>query len=162
MPVIVVVHLPRDKESVLSEIFSPKCKLPVVEVQDKEPIMNGTIYIAPPDYHVLIEKNRFFSLSSEEPVIFSRPSIDVLFETAADAYGSALMGIVLSGASPDGAAGLKEIADAGGLAIVQDPATAAASVMPEAALLSCPTAQIMDLRRLSDYLKSFSETRVCA
>ena len=103
LPVMVVVHVPPDKRSVLVELFQAKCRLPVREAEDKEPISGGTIYFAPADYHLLVELDKSLSLSSDEPVLFSRPSIDVLFESAADAYGSALIAIVLTGANQDGA-----------------------------------------------------------
>ncbi|PWE52918.1 chemotaxis protein CheB [Metarhizobium album] len=153
MPVLVVVHVPPDRRSALAELFRAKCKLPVEEAEDKQPITGGTIYFAPPAYHLLVEVDRTVSLSSDEPVLFSRPSIDVLFETAADAYGPALIAIVLTGANQDGARGLKAVVEAGGTAVVQEPATAFASAMPEAAILMCPSANVMSLGAITQYLK---------
>ena len=121
LPLMIVVHIPTDKRSVLAEIFQAKCSVPVREAEDKEPISRGTVYFAPAGYHLLIESDRTLSLSIDEPVLYSRPSIDVLFESAADAYGRALIAIVLSGANHDGAAGLKTVIEAGGLGIVQSP-----------------------------------------
>ncbi|MEO8631212.1 MAG: chemotaxis protein CheB, partial [Betaproteobacteria bacterium] len=132
MAVIVVVHLPEGKPSLLVEIFSPRCKLAVKEVEDKEPLVPRSIYFAPPDYHVLIEKSLHLALSVDERVHHSRPSIDVLFQSAADALGAAVSGVLLTGANADGAAGLAAIAHAGGTTIVQDPATAASPEMPSA------------------------------
>jgi len=138
--VVVVMHLPRERPSLLVNIFAPKCQLRVVEAQDKEPVEPGTIYFAPPDYHVLIDEGPQLALDAGELVNFSRPSIDALFESAADAYAERLMGIVLSGANSDGAAGLKAIQAAGGLTLVQHPESAVARTMPEAALFAVPTA----------------------
>ncbi len=153
LPVMVVVHMPPGNRSILPEIFQAKCRLPVKEAEDKEPIRGGTVYFAPPDYHLLVEMEHSFSLSSEEPVLYSRPSIDVLFESAADAYGPGLIAIVLTGANHDGAGGLKAIAQAGGIAIVQDPKRATASAMPEAAIAACPEAQVMSLAEIAGFLQ---------
>ena len=153
VPILVVIHLPPSRKSVVAELFEDKCALQVREAEDKESLVPGVVYFAPPDYHLLVENDHSLSLSSEEPVMFSRPSIDVLFETAADAYGEGLVGIILTGANPDGAQGLKAIAAAGGRAIVQTPAHAYASAMPEAALQSCPEAAAMDLDEIAAYLQ---------
>lgn len=153
LPIMVVVHIPADKRSVLAELFRSKCHLDVQEAQDKEPIMGGTVYFAPPDYHLLVEMDHTLALSSDEPVLFSRPSIDVLFESAADAYGPALIGIVLTGANQDGARGLRAVAQLGGTALVQDPGGAFASAMPEAAIHLCASAQIMSLDAIAAYLR---------
>ncbi|KQS75609.1 chemotaxis protein CheB [Rhizobium sp. Leaf384] len=158
VPLILVVHIPGDKRSVLAELFRAKCQIRVLEVEDKEPLVAGTAYFAPPNYHLLVETPKTLSLSSDDPVMFSRPSIDVLFETAADAFGSALVGIVLTGANHDGARGLRAISDAGGQAIVQDPATAFAAAMPEGAIARCPGAQVMPLDAIAAYLQKV----VCA
>ncbi len=132
--VVVVVHLPRERPSLLCQIFQPRCALPVREAQDKEPLEPGTIYFAPPDYHLLLDAGPTLALSVDEPVHFSRPSIDVLFETAADACGSRLLAILLSGANADGAQGLVAAQAAGGTTLVQSPASCAVPFMPEAAL----------------------------
>jgi two-component system chemotaxis response regulator CheB len=153
LPVIVVVHVPPEKRSVLSELFQAKCRLAVREAEDKESISGGTIYFAPPNYHLLVEAEKTLSLSSDEPVLFSRPSIDVLFESAADAYGPTLIAIVLTGANQDGAAGLRAVVDAGGTAIIQNPRGASASAMPEAAMASCPGAQVRSLEEIAKYLQ---------
>lgn len=153
LPLIVVVHIPGDKPSVLAELFQAKCRINVQEAEDKEPILGGTAYFAPPDYHLLVEANGQLSLSSDEPVLYSRPSIDVLFETAADAYGAALIAIVLTGANEDGAKGLSAVVRAGGTAIVQSPLGAYAAAMPEASIARCPSAQIMSLEAIAAYLQ---------
>jgi two-component system chemotaxis response regulator CheB len=153
LAVMVVVHVPPDKRSILPELFQAKCRLPVREAEDKEPISRGTVYFAPPDYHLLVEADKSLSLSSDEPVLFSRPSIDVLFESAADAYGAALIGIVLTGASRDGARGIRAVAEAGGVALVQDPKEAFASTMPEAAIGMCPGARVMSVSAIAAYLQ---------
>jgi two-component system chemotaxis response regulator CheB len=153
LPVLVVVHVPPDKKSVLVELFRHKCRVAVHEAEDKEPIRGGNIYFAPADYHLLVEKDGSLSLSSDEPVLYSRPSIDVLFESAADAYGSDLIGIVLTGANQDGASGMKAIVDAGGTAIVQRPDDAFASAMPQAALAACPMAEVLPLAMIAARLQ---------
>lgn len=135
--VFIVLHIPRDRPSGLAEFFQKKCALPVREAQDKEPVLGGTIYVAPPDYHLLIDAGPQLALSHDQPVHFSRPSIDVLFESAADIYRERLLGIVLSGGNDDGAAGLYTVQQLGGLVIVQEPATALVSSMPLAAVNLC-------------------------
>ncbi len=153
LPVMVVVHVPAGKRSVLAELFQAKCRVQVKEADDKEPIIGGTVYFAPSDYHLLIESDKSLSLSSDEPVLFSRPSIDVLFESAADAYGAALVAVILTGANHDGAKGMMAVLDAGGRAIVQDPESAFASAMPQAAIEMCPAARIMSLGAIAAYLQ---------
>ncbi|MDM9644799.1 chemotaxis protein CheB [Rhizobium sp. S163] len=154
-PIIVVVHVPPDKPSVLAELFAARCALGVREAEDKEPLTKGVVYFAPPDYHLLVESDRTLSLSTEAPVLFSRPSIDVLFESASDAFGPGVVALVLTGANEDGARGLKAVADAGGKTIVQQPETAFASAMPEAALGACPDAVVMELGEMAAYLRRF-------
>jgi two-component system chemotaxis response regulator CheB len=153
LPVIIVVHLPPDRKSVLAELFQSRCVRPVREAEDKEPIMPGTVYFAPADYHLQVESDRSFSLAADEQVLYSRPSIDVLFETAADAYGAGLVGVILTGANPDGARGLKAVMEADGIGIVQLPASAHAPAMPQAALDACPHALPLTLDQISHYLQ---------
>lgn len=148
-PILVVVHIPPDKENLLPGLFAQRCHLEVKEAEDKEPVRNGTIYFAPADYHLLVGPDFHFELSSEEPVLFSRPAIDVLFESAADAWGGNLTGVVLTGASCDGAAGLAAVAEAGGRALVQDPDEAESPVMPAAAIKACPLAERLTLAELA-------------
>jgi two-component system chemotaxis response regulator CheB len=153
LPVLIVVHVPPDKKIVLVELFRHKCRIAVHEAEDKEPIQSGNIYFAPADYHLLVEKDGSVSLSSDEPVLYSRPAIDVLFESAADAYGPDLIGIVLTGANEDGANGIRAIVAAGGTAIVQSPEGAFASAMPRAALAACPTADVLSLDEIAARLQ---------
>ena len=153
LPVMVVVHVPNDKRSALVDLFQAKCRVKVQEAEDKEPIAGGTVYFAPPDYHLLVERDKTLALSSDEPVLYSRPSIDVLFESAADAYGPALIGIILTGANQDGAAGIKAVSAAGGKAIIQSPETAFAPTMPAAALEASPDARLMSLEEIAAYLQ---------
>jgi two-component system chemotaxis response regulator CheB len=153
LPIMIVIHLPPDRDSVVAELFDDRCALTVREAEDKEDILPGHVYFAPPDYHLLVEADYRLSLSSEEPVLFSRPSVDVLFETAADVYGEGLIGIILTGANPDGAAGLKAVMAAGGLALVQRPDLSYASAMPEAALDMCPQAESLSLEQIAEKLR---------
>lgn len=157
LPIFVVVHLPADKRTVLPELFRQKCQMQVCEAEDKSEIKAGTIYFAPPDYHLLVESELFLSLSTEEPVNFSRPSIDVLFETAAEVYGSRLAGIILTGANNDGAFGLRRIADVGGLVVVQRPDRAYAATMPAAGLQACPTASLMTLEEIGEFVRGLGD-----
>jgi two-component system, chemotaxis family, protein-glutamate methylesterase/glutaminase len=157
--VFVVVHVPPGRPSLLAEIFAPRCALPVREAVDKEAIEPGTIWFAPPDYHLLVDGGppaAQIALSADEPVNWSRPSIDVLFESAADLYGEMLAAVVLSGASDDGARGLAAVQRAGGLALVQDPADAAAAAMPRAALEHCPRAEVLALPALAARLAALA------
>lgn len=155
LPIMIVVHVPAHRDSALSELFQAKCRVRVKEAEDKEPIVPGTVYFAPPDYHLLVEAGQSLALSSDEPVLFSRPAIDVLFESAADAFGAGLVGVVLTGANSDGARGLKAIADAGGRALVQSPRGAFAATMPEAAIEAVPGALVIPLERIATSLQEF-------
>jgi two-component system chemotaxis response regulator CheB len=148
--VLVVVHLPRERQSGLAALFAPKCRLPVAEAEDKQPLVPGAIYLAPPDYHLLVDEGKQLALAADELVHYSRPSIDVLFESAADAYGSRLLGVVLSGANDDGAAGLSAIARAGGLTLAQAPEGALADTMPRAALKAAPESGVLSVARLAE------------
>jgi len=158
--VFVVMHLPRERPSLLVNIFAPKCQLRVVEAQDKEPVEPGTIYFGPPDYHLLIDQGPRLALDAGELVNFSRPSIDLLFESAADAYAERLLGIVLSGANGDGAAGLSAVHGAGGLTLVQSPSTAVARTMPEAALFAVPAAASLAPDRICALLSRILTGRI--
>ena len=132
--IFVVLHLPRDRPSLLAELFSSKCALQVREAQDKEPVAPGTVYFAPSNYHLLVDDGPQLALSADDLVHHSRPSIDVLFESAADIYREHLLGVLLTGANEDGAEGLAAVHDAGGLTVVQEPETAQASTMVLAAM----------------------------
>jgi two-component system, chemotaxis family, protein-glutamate methylesterase/glutaminase len=153
MPVMIVMHVPPRKGNALVELYEKKCALAVKEAEDKEPLEAGTVYFAPPDYHLLVETTEALALSSDETINHSRPAIDVLFETAADAFGPALTGIILTGANHDGAAGLKAVSASGGLAIVEDPGTAEVATMPAAALAACPSARVMSLDQIIAHLQ---------
>ncbi len=150
--VVVVLHLPSDHESRLAEVFTRRLGLPVEEAQSGAPVTSGGIYFAPPGYHLLVEADRTFSLSCDAPVLFSRPSIDVLFESCADAYGSKLAGFVLTGANHDGAAGLARIKEAGGLTAVQDPAEAVHDTMPRGAIAAAAPDFVLPLAGLRSLL----------
>ena len=141
--VLVVVHLPRNKESLLPLIFSERCKMAVKEAEDKELLQSGVIYFAPSDYHLLVNPDFTLSLSSDELVHFSRPSVDVLFESAATAFQESLIGVILTGANEDGASGLAEVASAGGRTIVQSPSTAEGQTMPLSAIAATPSALVL-------------------
>ena len=136
--VIVALHVQRDRPSLLTQVFGPRCALPVHEAQDNEPLEPGTIVFAPPDYHLLLDTGPRLSLSLDAPLHFSRPAIDFLFESAADLLGQRLIGILLSGANADGAQGLAAIDQAQGLCIVQAPDSASSPTMPRAALSLIP------------------------
>lgn len=154
LPVLVVVHVPTDSRTHLADIFASRCKIPVKEAEDKEPALGGVVYFAPAGYHLLVEPDFTLSLSSDEPVLYSRPSIDVLFESAADAYGDGLTGVVLTGANSDGARGLRAIHQSGGTALVQNPDTASGSLMPISALAACPLASSLTLEEIADRLNN--------
>lgn len=134
LPIIVVLHLPNERRSQLTEVFARRVAMPVEEAGDKTTIEPGTLYFAAPGYHLSVELDRSFSLSLEERVHYSRPAIDYLFESAADAYGPTLAAVLLTGASQDGARGMAQVKRHGGLTIVQDPNEAQVATMPQAAL----------------------------
>jgi two-component system chemotaxis response regulator CheB len=151
MAVTIVQHRHKDSDHLLRTLLQERSTLTVCEVEDKMPIEHGTVYVAPPDYHTLVEPGHF-SLSTEAPVRYSRPSIDVAFGSAADSYRHRAVGIVLTGANADGAEGLRMISDRGGLALVQDPATAESPIMPRAAAKAVPRARVMPLPEIVRFL----------
>jgi two-component system chemotaxis response regulator CheB len=134
LPILVVQHVSPDAESALPELLGQCCPLRVKEADEEDRPQPGTVYLAPPNYHLQVEPDGGLSLSTDPPVNFARPSVDVLFETAAAAYGPALAGVILTGAGSDGSLGLKCVKARGGLAIVQDPGEAACDAMPRSAL----------------------------
>ena len=158
VPMALVLHRHRDSDDALIDILQRSCLLPVREPFDKEPILPGHIYVAPPDYHLLVEPGHF-SLSVDDPVQFARPSIDVLFESAADALGSDLIAVVLSGANRDGAKGAAEIRRQGGIVIVQDPSTADGPTMPAAAISEAGAHYICRLDEIAGLLLRLSADR---
>jgi two-component system, chemotaxis family, protein-glutamate methylesterase/glutaminase len=152
LPVIIVQHVSPSSDNYMVRHFNSHSQVTVKEADEKEQISPGVVYFAPPNYHLLIEEDRTFSLSTEGRVNYSRPSVDVLFESALDAYCSGLIGIILTGANNDGSKGLKKIKDCGGLAIVQDPATAEVPAMPEAALKLTRPDHILKLEDIAPML----------
>ena len=157
MPLVVVLHLPDHHESKLAELFGYRLALQVREARDKETLAPGVLYFAPSGYHLSIETDASFSFSCEDRVCYARPSIDVLFESAAQAYGPKLAAILLTGANYDGAAGLAGTKIAGGLTIVQDPETAEIATMPEAAIRRMTPDLILPLAEIHSVLLKLGE-----
>ncbi len=153
LPVILVQHLHPEDKGLMAENLAYALRLPVIEVLDKMPVRPGRVYVAPADYHVLVERGRTFALSVEEPVRWSRPSIDVLFESAASVWGSALMAILLSGANEDGAAGLRTVKMRGGKAVAQDPDTAIFRTMPAAGLVEVGIEAALSPQQIGELLQ---------
>ncbi|MGN6438961.1 MAG: chemotaxis protein CheB [Agriterribacter sp.] len=151
VPIIIVQHRAKEQQNLLEEILQQKCRIPVKQAEEKEKVAPGLVFIAPPDYHLLIEADETFSLSCEERVQYSRPSVDVLFETAADAFGAQLAAIVLTGFGMDGAAGIAAVNASGGVTIAQNPKEAAHADMPEAAVKNGAT-HIYTLKQIKDFL----------
>jgi two-component system, chemotaxis family, protein-glutamate methylesterase/glutaminase len=152
IPIALVLHVLPTKPSYLAAVLGARSALTVKEAEDKEPLAPATLYVAPPNYHLLVEQRGCFSLSVDDPVLFSRPSIDVLFESAADAFGPALLGVLLTGGSEDGARGLAEIKRKGGLTIVQAPSTASVPTMPAAALRLAVIDHVLPLAEIGPFL----------
>ena len=161
IPVVVVQHRSKDSERLLGQLLQDATELRVCEIEDKDPLTPGTVHLAPANYHVLIESG-YASLTIEEPVRFSRPSIDVTFTSAADTYRSAAIGVVLTGANEDGARGLAHIVKRGGRGLVQDPKTAEIPIMPAAAIRAVPTSEILPLDALAPRLIELSHERAPA
>lgn len=158
LPVVVVQHRSKDSDQLLTDLLQDTTGLTVCELEDKDPLVPGTVHVAPANYHVLIEDG-YVSLTLDEPVRFSRPSIDVMFTSAADTYGAGAIGVVLTGANEDGSRGLADIVKRGGLALVQDPRTAEIPVMPVAALKAVPSAEVLQLDALALRLIDLSHAR---
>ncbi|MFV8369697.1 chemotaxis protein CheB [Flavobacterium sp. LB2R40] len=152
IPIIIVQHLSAHSDSHWIKLLNEKSHLNIKEADEKEKIEKSYIYIAPPNYHLLIEKNKTFSLTIDERVNFARPSIDVLFETAAEAYKNKLIGIVLTGSNSDGTQGIKKIKESGGLAIIQDPKTADSDYMPRSAIAAIEPDYILSLEDIIEIL----------
>lgn len=151
-PIVIAQHRSaQPRTDNLAQLLAAKSVLSVCEVVDKYPLEDGCVYLAPPDYHLLVEEGHC-GISVEEPVRFSRPSIDVLFESAADSYGKGSCGVILTGSNSDGADGLKAIFARGGACLVQDPAQAESPKMPLAALAAVPSAQVLALPNIAPYL----------
>jgi two-component system chemotaxis response regulator CheB len=152
LPLIALLHLPGDGDSKLADVFGARLAILVEEAVDKTRIAPGTLYLAPGGYHLLVEQDYSLALSCEAPVHHSRPSIDVLMESAADAWGERLMGILLTGANDDGADGLARIGEMGGLTVVQDPQEAAMPTMPRAAIRRRAPDLVLTLDRIRTLL----------
>ncbi|MBN2259059.1 MAG: chemotaxis protein CheB [Clostridiales bacterium] len=154
VPIIFVLHIGEDSEKVVN-MFNNFFRVRVKEAQDKEEIKKGIVYMAPSGYHLAIEKGGIFSLSLEEKIKYSRPSIDILFESAAEVYTDELVGIILTGANSDGAAGLQKIDSLGGMCIIQDPEEAYLAVMPQKSIEAVPSGHIWQLEKINRFIKSF-------
>jgi two-component system chemotaxis response regulator CheB len=155
IPIVIVQHRSKDSDHLLSHLLQDSTGLEVCEIEDKDVLEAGRVHVAPANYHVMLEPG-YASLTVEEPVRYSRPSIDVMFESAADAYGPGAIGVVLTGANEDGARGLARIVKRGGRALVQDPKTAEIPVMPAAALREVPSAEVLPLQALGPRLIELS------
>ena len=160
IPVLCVLHLPDERHSQLASVLQRRIHRPVREARDKESIAPGLIYVAGPGYHLSVERDLSLSLSQEEPVHFSRPAIDYLFQSAADAYGAGLLGVLLTGANEDGAQGLLQIKNSGGRTVVQDPRDAQVALMPEAAVALQQPDHILSLSGIGHLLATL-EPRAC-
>ena len=150
-PIAVVQHRHKASNEVLSSFLERASGMKVADAEDKEPIKPNRVYLAPANYHLLVEENAF-ALSVDEPIQYSRPSVDVLFESAADAFGDGCVGVVLTGANEDGARGAKRIKDMGGIVVVQDPDTAEAPEMPKGAIRCAKVDHILPLEKIGEYL----------
>ncbi len=153
LPVVIVQHMHSASDDFLAHYLDEKSFLKVKQADEKEEILPGVAYFAPPNYHLMVEDDRRFSLSIDAPVNYARPSIDVLFETAADVYGTKLVGVILTGANSDGSHGLSKIKESGGLTVVQDPETAEMDVMPKAAIAAADVDYILPLKEIGPFLK---------
>ena len=150
--IVIVLHRKTDADSVLTELLQSRTPLAVREIEDKEKILPAVVYLAPANYHVLIEKEKYFSLDVSEKINFSRPSIDVSFESAAEVYGPGALGILLSGANADGSAGLKCIKEAGGKTVIQKPSSAEVSYMPQQALHELEPDAVLTPEEIAEYI----------
>ncbi|MCK9424531.1 MAG: chemotaxis protein CheB [Ignavibacteriaceae bacterium] len=151
-PVVIAQHRDEASDNTLIEILQKCTALKVKEAEDKDNINRGVIYIAPGGYHLMIEEDHF-ALSTEEAVLYSQPSIDVLFESAAEEFGNRSIGIILTGMNKDGAEGLKKIKEAGGVTIVQDPEEAESREMPDAAIAASKVDYILTIKKIGEFFK---------
>lgn len=151
VPIAIVQHRAKSSDDALSSFLQKWTRLHIHDAQDGEKMQAGHAYLAPADYHMHVERGRL-TLSVEDPVSYSRPSIDVLFESAAEAYKSRLIGVVLTGANADGAAGARKIKSRGGIVVVQDPETAEARAMPEAAIAAAKVDRVMPISKIATFL----------
>lgn len=155
MPVLVVLHRNNVFESSLEDVLSSRTQLVIKEIEEKEPILPGVVYLCPADYHVLVERDHTFSLDYSERVNFSRPSIDVTMRSAADVYGKGVVALLLSGGNADGSEGLWHVHEKGGFTIVQDPGTAEVPYMPQQALLRMQVDLVVPTEELPGLIKGF-------
>ncbi|MEE1899812.1 chemotaxis protein CheB [Flavobacterium rakeshii] len=156
---IIVLHRKSGEDNLLENLISIKTAIPIMEVEDKVPVEPGYIYIAPSDYHLLFEKDETISLDTSEKVNYSRPSIDVAFESAADVYGPSLAAILLSGANADGTAGLQAIKEAGGVTVVQKPDSAEVSYMPVYAIENMSPDFVLDIKQILEFVKNINTSK---
>jgi two-component system chemotaxis response regulator CheB len=156
IPVIIVMHRNIASDTVLEEVLASRTHLKVIQAQEKEEISKGYIYVAPPDYHLLIEKNHTLSLDYSEKINYSRPSIDVSFESAADIYREKLACIILSGANGDGAKGIVYANSTGSKIIIQDPAEAIVPFMPEQAIEHTSLNNVLSIKEIISFLNSLN------
>jgi two-component system chemotaxis response regulator CheB len=154
--IIVVLHRKNSADSTLEALLASRTSIPVREVEDKDVLSLGHIYLAPADYHLLVEADKTFSLDYSEKVNYSRPSLDVTFESAADIFGDTLVGILLSGANTDGTKGLAAIKKAGGITIAQKPETAQAPFMPQQAIDNVAVDFVLDIPNLISFIKALN------
>lgn len=160
LPIVIIQHMDQEADNVfLAQLLMESCPLKVKEVSEKESIRPGIVYITPPNYHLLIEEDKTFSLSVDPKVNWARPSIDVLFESAADVYGDTLIGIIMTGASSDGGNGLKKIKEHGGLTIVQDPKEAYSDFMPKTAIERTQVDYILHIKDISQLIINLSNNK---
>jgi two-component system chemotaxis response regulator CheB len=159
LPLIVIQHRSKDERTLLEEVLQAKCVISIKQADEKERIEGGKVYFAPPDYHLLVERDRSFSLTCDEPVNFSRPSIDLLFETAAEVYKDKLVGVILTGANHDGAEGIRAVKEQGGLTVAQDPATSLFPDMPRAAIDTGSVQHILTAPAIKDLLLDLAKNR---
>jgi len=157
MPMFIVHHIHKTSDDFLVRHLNQISRLWVKYAEDKETIRPGVVYMAPPDYHLLIEWDYTIALSTSEPVNYTRPSIDVLFEAAADVYGEKLIGIILTGANKDGSEGSRKIKAAGGLVVVQAPETAQMDTMPKAAIAAAKPDLILSLEAVAELLGNLKQ-----
>lgn len=160
LPILIVRHTAPSADDYSEKRLNEVCGLTVTEGEDKQIIQDNHIYLAPPNYHLQVEQDRTLSLSICEPVNYARPSIDVLFETAAEAYGPELLGILLTGASSDGSEGLRYIAQTGGMTIIQDPVSAHMNIMPRSAINLFPVDHVMTPEQITRFILDLKSTDI--
>lgn len=156
LPVLVVQHRSRDQRDLLEELLQSKCAVRIKQADEKEPLSGGTVYIAPPDYHLLVEADETLSLSCDDRVLYSRPSINVLFESAALVYGDQLVAIILTGANEDGASGIGMVKKYGGFTIAQEPAEAQFPLMPKASINTKRIDRVWRLAEIGGFLETLT------